>query len=68
MKICKQACFAGCTQTLPNVTPPKGKIYLFSKIATPFEPIIEIRCPLKFRMPKAFATQSNLLLEAPYLS
>ena len=35
----KQACFAGCAQTLPNSTPPTGRIHRFSKIAVTFEPV-----------------------------
>ena len=39
MKILKeQACFAGCSHTLPNEAPPIGKIYPFSKISITFEP------------------------------
>ena len=29
----KQACSAGCAQTLPDATPPTGKIHPFSQIA-----------------------------------
>ena len=33
----KQACFAGCSQTLPDEAPPIGKIHSFSKIAVTFK-------------------------------
>ena len=37
-------------QTLPNATPPVGKIHPFIKIAVTFEPIQRFRCPLRFRI------------------
>ena len=33
-------------QTLPDATPPVGKIHPFSKIAVTFEPMQRFRCPL----------------------
>ena len=36
-----QASFAGCAQTLPDTTPPKGKIHPFSKTAVTFEPMMQ---------------------------
>ena len=36
-------------QTLPNATPPTGKINPFSKIAIPFEPVMRFGCSLRFR-------------------
>ena len=41
----KQACFAGCAQTLPDVTPLTGKIHPFSKIA-----VREFGCSLGLRI------------------
>ena len=38
------------TQTLPNATPPLGKISLFTKIAVTFEPTKRFRCPSRFRV------------------
>ena len=35
--------------TLPDATPPVGKIYPFSKINVTFEPIQRFRCPSRFR-------------------
>ena len=37
-------------QTLPDATPPVGKIDQFSKIAVTFEPIQQFRCPSIFRI------------------
>ena len=37
-------------QTLPDATPPVGKIHTFSKIAFTFEPIQRFRCPSRFRI------------------
>ena len=37
-------------QTLPDATPPVGKIHPFSKIAVTFEPIQRFRCPSRFRI------------------
>ena len=37
-------------QTLPDATPPVGKIHPFSKIAVNFEPIQRFRCPSRFRI------------------
>ena len=39
----KKACFAGCAQT--NATPPTDKIHPFSKIAVPFELVMQFGCP-----------------------
>ena len=36
-------------QTLPDATPPLGKIPPFTKIAVTFDPIEQFRCPLRFR-------------------
>ena len=30
------------TQTLPDATPPKGKIHQFSKIAVTLEPVLQL--------------------------
>ena len=38
--VVKQACFAGCMQTLTNATAPIGQIP-FSNIAVTFEPMLE---------------------------
>ena len=37
-------------QTLPDATPPVGKIHTFSNIAVTFEPIQQFRCPSRFRI------------------
>ena len=37
-------------QTLPDATPPVGKIHPFSKIAVTFERIQRFRCPPRFRI------------------
>ena len=37
-------------QTLPDATPPVGKINPFSKIAVTIEPIQQFRCPSRFRI------------------
>ena len=37
-------------QTIPDATPPVGKIYLFSKIVVTFELIIQLKCPSRFRI------------------
>ena len=37
-------------QTLPDATPPVGKIHPFSKIAVTFKPIQRFKCPSRFRM------------------
>ena len=37
-------------QTLPDATPPLGKIPLFTKIAVTFEPMKRLRCPSRFRI------------------
>ena len=37
-------------QTLPDATPPIGKIHRFSKIAVTFEPMQRFRRPLRFRI------------------
>ena len=39
-------------QTLPNATPPIGKILPFSKIAITFDPIVRFGCPLRLRISK----------------
>ena len=39
-------------QTLPNATPPLGKIHPFSKIAITFEPMKQFICPSIFRISK----------------
>ena len=39
----KQVCFAGCMQTLPNATSSIGKVFIFSKIAVTFEPLMQFR-------------------------
>ena len=39
-------------QTLPNATTPQRKIPPFTKIAVTFEPINQLRCPLRFRISK----------------
>ena len=36
----KQACFAGCTQILPDATPLIGKIHPFSKMAVNVGPMV----------------------------
>ena len=36
----KQACFAGCAQTLFDATPPRSEIHPLNKIAVTFEPIM----------------------------
>ena len=40
------------TQTLPDATPPLGKIPPFSKIAVTFEPVKQFRCPSRFQISK----------------
>ena len=35
--------------TLPDATPPVGKIHTFSKITVTFEPIQQFKCPSRFR-------------------
>ena len=37
-------------QTLPDATPPVGKIHPFSKIAVTFAPMQQFRCPSGFRI------------------
>jgi hypothetical protein len=37
-------------QTLPDATPPVGKIHPLRKIAVSFEPIQRFRCPSRFRI------------------
>ena len=37
-------------QTLPDETPPVGKIHPFSKIAVTFVPIQRFRCPSRFKI------------------
>ena len=32
-------------QTLPDATPPLGKVSLFTKIAVTFKPMKQLRCP-----------------------
>ena len=44
----KQTCFSGCAQTLPDATPPIGKIQPFSKMAITLKPIMQFLCPLRF--------------------
>ena len=52
-----QACYAGCAQTLPNATPPIGKVHPFSKMANTFEPIF-----MSFRIKNVLKpVQQNLL-------
>ena len=55
----KQACFAGCTHTLPNASLPIGNqsshlgihkqtnASLFNKIAVTVEPMMQFGCPLE---------------------
>ena len=43
-------------QTLPNATPPTGKIYPFTNMAVTFEPEMRFWCPLRFR--KFFITMT----------
>ena len=44
----KPATQAAGAQTLPDATPPIGKIHPFSKIAKTFEQIMRLKCPSKF--------------------
>ena len=37
------------SQTLPDATPPIGKIHPFSRVTLTFEPMIQISYPLRFR-------------------
>ena len=37
-------------QTLPDATPPLGKIEPFTKITVTFEPMKQFRCPTRFRI------------------
>ena len=37
-------------QTLPDATPPLGKILLFTKITVTFEPMKQFSCPSRFIM------------------
>ena len=56
--VMKQACFAGCMQTIPNATTPIGQIHLFRKI--PLEPTIWLWCPSTFWISLICATSSIL--------
>ena len=47
-------------QTLPNATPPIGKIYPFSKMAVIFEPVMQFSCPSGFK--KFFITINKFIL------
>ena len=37
-------------QTLPDATPPTGKIHPFCKIAVIFEPVMQLGCTSRFRI------------------
>ena len=53
-------------QTLPDATPPLGKIPQFTKIAVTFDLMKQFRCPLRFRISKKnlnivyFMTESTI--------
>ena len=49
-------------QTLPDATPPVGKIHPFSKITVTFEPLQRIRCHSRFKYLK------NVNIEAQFLT
>ena len=56
-------------QTLPDATPPVGKIHQFSKIAVTFEPIQPFTCTSRFRISKKKMLINLVLwLEAPFLT
>ena len=48
--VAKQACFTGCAQTLPDATPPTGKIHPFRKMAVNFKLVMRFGCPSGFRI------------------
>ena len=47
-------------QTLPDATTPIGKIHPFNKIATNFEPVMRLGCPLRFINILYFMTESTI--------
>ena len=51
MKVCKtnKPATQAAGQTLPDATPPDGKIHPLSKIAGTVEPIQRLICPSRFR-------------------